>query len=114
MLFELERSCATPLGRPDPRTVEGECLHPERFPTAVIASERSKGERRWATLYQGRPSPKAGSIVAVDNLRFYRRADQPDATAARPSGCWKGPSVVVPEVAPSVLQVHAPFVQLTP
>jgi predicted phage terminase large subunit-like protein len=98
MLYETERRCETPLGKPDPRTTEGECLHPERFPPAVIASERSKGERRWATLYQGRPSPKSGHIVAVDSLRFYRRADQPDATTARPSGCWKGPSVVVPAV----------------
>lgn len=96
MLFEAERRCVTPLGQPDPRTAEGECLHPERFTPDVIASERAKGERRWATLYQGRPSPKAGHIVAVESLRFYRREGQADAVAARPSGCWQGPSAVVP------------------
>ncbi len=96
MLYETERACVTPLGKPDPRTEEGECLHPERFPPDVIAAERAKGERRWATLYQGRPSPRAGSIVATDSLRFYRREHQPDATSARPSGCTELPSVVLP------------------
>jgi predicted phage terminase large subunit-like protein len=96
MLFELGRVCETPLGHPDPRTVEGECLHSERFPPDVIAKERAKGERRWATLYQGRPSPKAGNIVAVESLRFFRRDDQPDATNARPSGCTRIPSVILP------------------
>jgi predicted phage terminase large subunit-like protein len=96
MLFEIERGCETPLGKPDPRTVEGECLHPERFPPEVIDGERSKGERRWATLYQGRPSPKAGNIVSIDSLRFYRRDDQPDAVSARPSGCTKIPAAILP------------------
>jgi predicted phage terminase large subunit-like protein len=97
MLYEPDRECVTPLGRPDPRTVDGQCLHPERFPPEVIASERSKGERRWATLYQGRPSPKAGNIVAVDSLRFYRRRGQQDASSGRPSGCSRIPAVVLPE-----------------
>lgn len=102
MLYEPDRACETPLGKPDPRTLDGECLHPERFPPSVIASERSKGERRWATLYQGRPSPKAGNIVAVESLRFFRRDDQVDASAARPSGCTKIPAVVLPEQMDSV------------
>lgn len=97
MLFEIERVCETPLGKPDPRAAEGDCLHPERFPPDVIATERDKGERRFATLYQGRPSPKAGHIVAVDSLRFYRRDHQPDASLSRPSGCTRIPATVLPE-----------------
>lgn len=102
MLFEIERGCATPLGKPDPRSQEGESIHPERFPADVVSLERSKGERRWATLYQGRPSPKAGNVVAVESLRFYRRSNQRDAVAARPSGCTKVPAAVLPESFDSV------------
>lgn len=99
MLYEAERICTTPLGRPDVRTVEGECLHPERFPAAVIAAERAKpgGERRWATLYQGRPAPAGGALVKTGDLRFYRRDDQPDAASTRPSACWKGPAATLPD-----------------
>lgn len=103
MLFELERTCETPLGKPDPRQAEGDCLHPERFPSDVISIERAKGERRWATLYQGRPSPKAGHIVALESLRFYRRAHQPDASLVRPSGCTRLPAVILPDDFESVV-----------
>jgi len=93
MLFEPDRGCETPLGKPDRRTTEGECLHPERFPSEVIAAERGKGERRWSTLYQGRPTPAGGALVKLEWLRFWRRKGMPSAPTARPRGCWQGPSV---------------------
>ncbi len=104
MLFELERTCETHLGRPDPRTVEGECLDPVRFPSAVIAAERAKpgGEKRFACLYQGRPAPSGGAMVKVDWLRFWRDADKPDAAMSRPRGCWTGPAVILPSTFDSV------------
>ncbi|HEY1813619.1 MAG TPA: phage terminase large subunit [Kofleriaceae bacterium] len=96
MLHELDRLCETPLGRPDPRTSEGECLHPARFTPEVIAKERKRvGERRWATLYQGRPAPKGGAMVKVADVRFWRHDAAPQI-AARPKGCYAGPAVVVP------------------
>jgi predicted phage terminase large subunit-like protein len=97
MLFEPDRACATPLGDPDPRTIDGECLHPERFPPSVIEAERKRvGERRWATLYQGRPAPAGGAMVKQDWIQFHRSRLRPDAAATRPKGCWTGPSVVTP------------------
>lgn len=99
MLYEPERACETPLGKPDPRTEEGECLDPVRFPPAVIAAERGKpgGERRFATLYQGRPAPKGGSMVKVEHLRFWRDEDKPDGAISRPKGCSTAPAVVLPK-----------------
>lgn len=97
MLFEPDRACVTPLGLADVRTVEGECLHPQRFPEDVIARERARvGERRWATLYQGRPAPAGGALVKIADLRFHREAGRPDAASSRPSGCWRGPSIETP------------------
>ena len=95
MLFELDRECTTPLGKPDWRTVQDECLQPARFTPDVIAKERAKGERRWATLYQGRPAPKGGAMVKVADLRFWRHDAAPQV-AARPEGCYAGPARVLP------------------
>jgi predicted phage terminase large subunit-like protein len=101
MLFEVDRNCITPLGRPDHRTVEGESLQPARFTPEVISKERTRvGERRWACLYQGRPVPAGGAIVKLEWLRFYRRIGMPNAASARPRGCWPGPSV---ELDPSTM-----------
>lgn len=95
MLFEIERACTTPLGTPDWRAAEDECLQPERFPPDVIAKERAKGERRWATLYQGRPAPKGGAMVKLADLRFWRKQSAPQV-AARPKGCYVGPARTLP------------------
>jgi len=103
MLYEPDRACVTPLGSPDRRTIVDECLHPERFPPEVIAAERLRvGERRWATLYQGRPSKAGGSLVKLADLRFHRAPGRPDAASSRPSGCWKGPSVETPSSMDSI------------
>ena len=94
--FEPETACRTPIAS-DWRTVDGECLHPARFTPAVIAAEKLRcGERRWATLYQQRPAPAAGSIVKTAWLRFWRYPDAPDASSVRPHGCWTGPATVLP------------------
>jgi predicted phage terminase large subunit-like protein len=96
MLFEIDRACVTPLGRPDRRSVDGECLHPARFTPDVIAKERARvGERRWATLYQGRPAPRGGALVKLATLRFHRDDAAPQV-ASRPQGCYDGPAIVIP------------------
>lgn len=103
MTFEPERACTTPLGTPDQRTEEGESLHPERFTPEVIAAERKRvGERRWATLYMGRPAPAGGALVKLEWLRFWREPGKPDAASSRPRGCWQGPSVELPNSFSSV------------
>jgi len=94
--FEPESACHTVIAS-DWRTIDGECLHPARFTLEVIAAEKLRcGERRWATLYQQRPAPAAGSIVRTSWLRFWRAPDAPDASITRPKGCWSGPAIVLP------------------
>lgn len=95
MEYEPDRECVTPLGRVDRRTVEGECLHAERFPPEVVAKEKEKGAIRWATLYQGRPAPAGGALVKLSTLRYWRLTGKPDATAARARGAWQGPSIEI-------------------
>jgi|SRR5690554_828457 len=57
----LEAECTRlddPLGRK-----EGEFLWTDWFSEARWRSEKAKGERRWASLYQQRPKPSEGSLV---------------------------------------------------
>lgn len=80
--FEPKRCCVTSLGFKDPRTEEGELLHPERFgraETDEMRSEAGVGERVYAGQYQQRPSPREGSIVKEEWLshRFGERGASP-------------------------------------
>jgi predicted phage terminase large subunit-like protein len=96
MLYEPDRICTTPLGHPDPRTIADECLHPERFSPDVITKERDRvKERRWATLYQGRPAPATGNMVKLADLRFWRRDADPQV-AARVQHAYAGPAIIIP------------------
>ena len=64
--YEPARCCVTSLGFRDPRTEEGELLHPARFgpeETAAMKGEGGLGGRVYAGQYQQRPSPKEGSVV---------------------------------------------------
>lgn len=96
-LFELDSEpCTTPLGKPDRRTVADECLDPIRYPPDVVAEERkARGERRFATLYQGRPAPAAGAMVKLADLRFWRRDGDPQV-AQRVQHCYAGPAIIIP------------------
>lgn len=93
--FEPERRCSTPLGFVDPRAADGDPLHADRFPPELVAKLK-RNSMRWATLYQQRPAPAGGALVKTEWLRYWRRPGDPDATAARPSGSWKGPAVELP------------------
>ena len=100
--FEPDRACVTPIidpatGNPwrDPRTVEGEVLHPDRFPPDEIAKLK-KASGRFATLYQQRPAPAGGALVKTSWLRYWRKPGAPDASNTRPSGSWLGPAVELP------------------
>jgi hypothetical protein len=53
--------------RHDPRTVEGEPLSPERFPTPELRKiEVGMGPQRYAGQYQQRPAPAAGAVFLRD------------------------------------------------
>ena len=53
----------------EPHRKEGEALHPERFDEKALAAIRGAvGERVWAALYQGHPSPAEGALFRRDWL----------------------------------------------
>ena len=103
MLYEPERACTTPLGTADPRVVEDEPIDEVRFTPDVIAKERARvGERRWSTLYQGRPAPRTGAMVKRADFRFWRHDGDPQV-AQRPEHCYAGPAVVVPSTFDAIV-----------
>lgn len=46
----------------DPRTKEGELLHPEKFPPGKVAELKKGGSYFWAGQYQQRPVPREGGL----------------------------------------------------
>ena len=58
-----EENCDTTLGKNDPRTTEGEILHPERNPPEVIAAEKIRlGSLGTAGQLNQRPAPLEGGM----------------------------------------------------
>lgn len=71
MEFEPSRSTLTSIGWHDPRTRDGELLHPERFPKSEVESQK-KALGAWGTAaqFQQRPTPRKGGLIPVDDLIF--------------------------------------------
>lgn len=66
-------------GAPDPRTVEGELMFPERFPEAQVADlERTMGSYAVAGQLQQRPSPRGGGLFKADWWRYWNALPQID------------------------------------
>lgn len=97
LLFEVARRCRTPMpvgtdtaGKPigwsDPRKLEGEVLHPERFTELVIAAKKRKGTRYFLAQYQQRPEDSAGGTFKAKWLRWYK-PDGIGITRTLPEGC---------------------------
>lgn len=62
MRFELDRRCQTPIFV-DPREVEGELLHPERFPLATVdVLEKEMTPYAVSGQHQQRPVPRSGGM----------------------------------------------------
>jgi phage terminase large subunit-like protein len=73
----------TPLQRAglhlDPRTEEGQLLHPERFTARVITQLRQAlGERAFDLQYDQRSSPKTAKIFQPQSWRFFQRTHHND------------------------------------
>ena len=63
MEFEPERKCYTSIGFEDPRTEDGELLHPDRFPDWVIERDKKAlGSYAYAGQNQQRPTPRGGGL----------------------------------------------------
>lgn len=66
------QECATPLGFKDPRSEEGELLHPARFDEANTARlEKELGTYGTAGQLQQRPSPRGGAIFKRARFGSY-------------------------------------------
>lgn len=72
--FEPDRRCITYVGGKlfwaDPRTMEGQCFWPERFPPIAMAEIRLLGEHAYAGQYQQRPEPRGGGLIKRE---YWRR-----------------------------------------
>ena len=61
MRFDPRRRCVTSIGWSDPRSVDGELLHPERFPEPVVRQiEKSLGPYGVAGQMQQEPTARSG------------------------------------------------------
>ena len=73
------KSIKTKIGFVDPRTKEGELLHPKRFPKAVVADMKvSLGSYGASGQLQQRPSPGEGGIFRRAHWKFYKELPQLD------------------------------------
>lgn len=77
--FEPGRRCVTSLGFEDPRTEDGESLHPERFTPEVIQGLKDTLRHQYPGQAQQRPAPREGNIVkyAWFGNRFRERGKNP-------------------------------------
>lgn len=93
----------TAIGWRDPRTVEGEVLHPARFTADVLTSERARGSYYYAGQFQQRPAPTASALFPRRWWRFWR---EPGALPApRPRGCdTEAPAAFLPASFDTVIQ----------
>lgn len=80
MEYEPARACSTALGFKDPRSKDGELLHPERIGHKILAELKSDlGSYAYAGQYQQRPSPRGGGMIKEAWLakRFTERGGRP-------------------------------------
>lgn len=64
MEYEAEYTVESPYGWHDPRTIEGEVLHPVRFPTEVLDKLKvERGSFGYAAQYQQRPQQFGGGTI---------------------------------------------------
>ncbi len=62
LLYEPDRSAPTCIGWEDPRTEDGECFWPDRYPPEAVADAKAMGEFAFAGQYQQRPDPRGGGL----------------------------------------------------
>lgn len=74
-----EHDVITPFGRRTYRRAEGEPLHPEREPLAVLERLRkTMGQATFQAQYQQDPTPVGGNWVQPQMFRCYTRATLPE------------------------------------
>ncbi len=79
--FEPARATPTAIGWRDPRTAEGELMHPARFTPAVVAAEKARmGPTTYAGQHQQRPVPAGGSLFKEAWFEFVDPGAVPKLT----------------------------------
>lgn len=111
MEFEARRACEcatcergeTSIGWRDPRTVDGEVMHPQRFTLDVLAAEKARGSYYFAGQFQQRPAPTTSALFPRRWWRFWREPGTDPSP--RPRGCdTEAPAVFLPASFDAVIQ----------
>lgn len=102
MEYDPARARVTAYGWSDPRTLEGELLHPARFSAEFCEGEKQPG-RLGAYGYAGQmqqtPSPAGGGMFPRAAWRFHKpdgRKEFDGSPLPRPRGCYEGPASPLP------------------
>lgn len=91
MEFNAKRRRTTPFGWTDPRTTDGEVMHPVRFSRSFLASKREKlGSYGYEAQYNQAPELLDGGMYKRHCLRFF--------SVARSSGLYVGGTHDRPEM----------------
>ena len=73
MRYSREFAKTTSIGFHDPRTVEGELLHPARVPESTVKDlVKTLGQYHADAQLDQRPMPRGGIIFKRDNWKFYK------------------------------------------
>lgn len=92
--FDPARACTTPWGS-DPRTVEGDSIHPARFPESFLADQRVRRPYYHEAQYNLRPALRTGNLFQRTWWRFYN-AGKSIEPSERPEGYARDPAVSRP------------------
>lgn len=99
---ERTRLYTAPFGWVDPRTLEGQLLHPTRFPVTFLTSERIRlGTHGFEAQYNCNPRPLDGGMIKRGWFQFFRIEDDVReglVDRPRPTGCLeaaKAPALVL-------------------
>ena len=73
MRYEREFTKTTSIGFKDPRTTDGELLHPKRLPEEIVKGlEKSLGVYHTNAQLQQRPDSRGGNIFNRNHWKFYK------------------------------------------
>ncbi len=96
MEYDKARARTTAIGWKDPRTKEGEILHPARFTDKVLVAERRRGSFYYAGQFNQAPISVEGGMLKPQWLRFWRETTAPEDMSMRSIACYQGPARTKP------------------
>lgn len=113
MEYDPHRACETVYGWKDPRTTEGELLHPERDPRAEVEKEKTRlGTFGASGQLQQLPAPSEGGMFKKLDWRFWRHPGV-KTRPPRPMNCDDIEAVDLPKLGAILISVDANFKETT-